>query len=248
MSTNAQIGRLIQKAEAAEQEIMMAVMFHETWKPAAYDVDLHRRMGTSYATNSFSIVRRALRREMLLALMRLWDGDDRAVGMQRISGDLRDSHFFEALVARRFENRRPAIQLGSSAGRSPVGIADAYRATLSERRDEFCALVSKYTKGGESYIVFKKLLILRQVNLAHRQAEPTKAEHADATDAEIEDFYNDNLEIVRLLLSLVLAKAFDLAEACGVYKHHAGFFWAAARGERTEGHPHYRPPIQAVES
>jgi hypothetical protein len=109
-------------------------------------------------------------------------------------------------------------------------------------------LVSKYTKDGDAYSVFKKLLILRQVNLAHRQAEPTNAEHADATDKEIEDFYNDNLEIVRLLLSLVLAKAFDLAEAGGVYKHHARFFWAAVRGERTEGHPDYRPPIQSVES
>ena len=55
---------------AAEDEIVMAVMFHETWRPTAYDEGLHNRMGNSFATHSFQIVRLSLRREMLLALMR----------------------------------------------------------------------------------------------------------------------------------------------------------------------------------
>ena len=33
--------------------------------------DLHERMGSSYATNTFLVIRSALRRETLLALMRL---------------------------------------------------------------------------------------------------------------------------------------------------------------------------------
>jgi hypothetical protein len=51
----------------------MAVTFHEVWKPAAYNEDLRERMGVSYATNAFYVVRTAVRREMLLALTRLWD-------------------------------------------------------------------------------------------------------------------------------------------------------------------------------
>ena len=51
----------------------MAIAFHEVWKPAAYDKSLHERMGVSLATNAFHVVQAALRREMLLALMRLWD-------------------------------------------------------------------------------------------------------------------------------------------------------------------------------
>ncbi len=61
------------EVKAAQQEFDMAVTFHEVWKPAAYDKDLHHRMGKSYASNAFNVVRVALRREMLLALMRLWD-------------------------------------------------------------------------------------------------------------------------------------------------------------------------------
>jgi hypothetical protein len=39
----------------------------------AYDKDLHSRMGQSYASQAFLVIRMALRRETLLALMRLWD-------------------------------------------------------------------------------------------------------------------------------------------------------------------------------
>ena len=59
-----------ESVNAAQQEFDMTVMFHETWKPTAYDDDLHRRMGTSYATHTFKVLRMALRREMVLALMR----------------------------------------------------------------------------------------------------------------------------------------------------------------------------------
>lgn len=244
MNTKTSVHSLIKKVEAAEQDVLMAVTFHETWKPTAYDEDLHKRLGKSYAANSFFIVRQALRREMLLALMRPWDVDEKTVDMQRIAKELNTPVFFEELVAHRARSRYPAIQLGPSAGLPPVRIDELYRAALSECRDEFCALVSKYTKGGDAHSVFKKLLVLRHENLAHRKAEPSTTTYADVTDAEIEAFYNDNLEIARLLLSLALAKALDFAEAGDVYKYHARFFWAGVCGERTEGHPDYRPPIQ----
>ena len=66
----AKIASLQKQVKAAQQEFDMAVMFHETWKPLAYDKDLHKRMGNSFATRTFLVVREALRREMLLALMR----------------------------------------------------------------------------------------------------------------------------------------------------------------------------------
>jgi hypothetical protein len=81
---------------------------------------------------------------------------------------------------------------------SITGLDDHMLESLTQRRDDLCALISKYSKDGDGSSTFKKLLILRHVNLAHRQAAPTKAEHADATDEEIEAFYQDNLEIVVL--------------------------------------------------
>jgi hypothetical protein len=59
---------LREKVTAAQQEFDMAVTFHEVWKPAAYDKDLHSRMGNSFASQAFLITRTALRREMVLAL------------------------------------------------------------------------------------------------------------------------------------------------------------------------------------
>lgn len=242
MNLTAQLDNLKAKVEAAEQEASMAVMFHETWKPAAYDEELHQRMGTSYATHSFLIVRRALRRETLLALMRLWDGDERAVSMQHLAKQLSNPVLFDALVAARLGARGPTIPLNGEHTTSSDLLASAYRATLEEKRDQFCHLVGKYTKGGGRHSAFRKLEVLRHINLAHRQALPAKKEQVDATEEEIESFYQDSLQTVELLLSLVLGRAFSLAEdAANVYKHHAGHFWAAARGERTSGHPNYRP-------
>ncbi|WP_236238147.1 hypothetical protein [Pseudomonas faucium] len=46
------IERLKSIVDTARQEVDLAVMFHETWRPAAYDTDLHSRIGTSYASHA----------------------------------------------------------------------------------------------------------------------------------------------------------------------------------------------------
>ena len=68
-----EIVALREKVTAAQQEFDMAVTFHEVWKPATYDQDLHSRMGKSYASQAFLVTRTALRREMVLALNRAGD-------------------------------------------------------------------------------------------------------------------------------------------------------------------------------
>jgi hypothetical protein len=65
------------------------------------------------------------------------------------------------------------------------------------------------------------------------------------TDEEVEEFYQDTLEIVELMLSVFLARAFDIAgEAGDVYRHRAKCFWAGVCGERTEGRPPFKPHSQ----
>ena len=62
-------------------------------------------MGDSFASQTFLVVRMALRREMLLALMRLWDRDSRAVRMKEsITDVLRDQSVVHALPAGRAAN------------------------------------------------------------------------------------------------------------------------------------------------
>jgi len=58
-------------------------------------------MGTSCATHTFNVVRVALRREMVLALMRLWDTPRHALRLEHIARTLRDQHVIDALATDR---------------------------------------------------------------------------------------------------------------------------------------------------
>jgi hypothetical protein len=227
---------LKEKVSAAHQEFDMAVTFHEAWKPAAFDTDLHNRMGASYATNAFLVVRTALRREMLMALMRLWDKDARAIGMDSIAATLGNKNVIDALAADR------AARIGLPEAESQM------RMELGHRADAAIKLVGKYTEGGSHAAVRRKLKKLRNERLAHRQTDATAMANADATAGEIESFYQDMSELIRLLLSLVTAVAYDPEDTGHVYRHHAKFFWAGVRGEQTEGHPSYRAPSATHDS
>lgn len=242
------IEKLKNMVDTARQEIELAVMFHETWRPAAYDTCLHDRIGTSYAAHAFQIIRLSLRRELLMALTRLWDSNKQAVRMSLIADRLRDPKLFEALV--QFRAQRTSLR--------SMFVLESMREALTPKRDQILDLINKYSEGGIASEVLKKLKKLRHQHLAHRQLPnvPVAVEGSDtsgqqgeegeqpdwATDNEIETFYQDNLVIICLLLSLVQGLAYDLSEATKVYKHHAKYFWASARGERTEGHPDYHPP------
>lgn len=225
------VADLRRQVTAAQQEFDMAVTFHETWKPAAYDKDLHERMGRCYAANTFFVVRSALRREMLLALMRLWDKDSRTIRMKESIADiLRKPPVINALAADRAKR---------------IGMADAedeMRKDLSQKACKAVALVDKYSKNGTHYAVLENLHGLRHKRLAHRQIEAIPVATADSTDVEIEAFYQDNSELIHLLLGLVKGVAYDPKEAAEVYRCYAAFFWAGVRGERTEGHPNYPAP------
>src|SRR5690349_4572696 len=93
------IRTLRRQVKAADEEFHIALAFHEAWKPAAYDKALHDRIGVSYAANTFRVIAAGLRREMLLALIRLWDDDLRAVRMKSVGETLQDPQIVDALVA-----------------------------------------------------------------------------------------------------------------------------------------------------
>lgn len=170
------------KVKAAHQEFDMALTFHEVWKPAAYDEDLHQRLGVSYATNAFRVVRVALRREMLLALMRLWDKNPKAVGMEFVAHTLHDKCVIDVLAA----DRAARIGIPEAEGQM--------RESLSQYAEEATVLVDKYSKGGSHCAVREKLQRLRNEQLAHRQTGATAAIGADATDDEIESFLSRHVE------------------------------------------------------
>jgi hypothetical protein len=230
--TDPKIIDLKKMVTAAQEEFDMAVTYHEVCKTAAYDKDLHSRMGQSYASQAFLVTRAALRREMMLALMRLWDKNKQAIRMSLIDATIRDRAVIDALAVDRAKHF------------NWPGVVDAMRADLQAKANEVLKLTSKYSEGGSRSAVRKNLLRLRHEQLAHRQIAPSSVNGADILDEEVEEFYQDNAKIVRELLSLINANAYDPLETSKVYERYAAEFWAGVRGERTEGHPHFRmrPP------
>jgi hypothetical protein len=162
---------------------------------------------------------------MALALMRLWDTPRRALRLEHIARTLNDPDVIDALAA----------------DRAPFPEAkDQMKQDLVRRAREAITLIGKYSKGGSDSTTCDKLRRMRHERLAHRDMTAATATGPGATDEEIETFYCDNSEIVRLLLSVVNALAYNPAEAGGVFRHYAAQFWAGAHGEQTEGHPNYR--------
>jgi hypothetical protein len=200
---------------AAQQEFDMAVAFHEVWKPATYDKALHSRLGTSFATQAFIVMRTALRREMLLAMIRLWDSNQNAIRMQSVFDALHNQEMIEGLALERVD------RLGMAEA------IDEMKDDLNKRAKEATELIGKYMKGGKSRAVFEKLLALRHQRLAHRQLERTKAaaKGASATDEEIEEFYQDNSKLIEMLLSVVKAIAYAPQETAYIYGFYADHFW-----------------------
>jgi len=204
---------LREQVTAAQQEFDMAVAFHEVWKPATYDGDLHSRLGTSYASQAFLVTRTALRREMLLALTRLWDTNKQAIRMQCVWATLRDKKVIDAL----------ALDRAKRGGW--LDVFDEMRNDLSKKAAEAVQLLNKYMEGGKHRAVLEKLLTLRHERLAHRQLAPATATGANATDEEIEQFYQDNSKLIEILLSVVNAMAYDPQDTANVYGFYASHFW-----------------------
>lgn len=231
-TTNPEIVSLRAHMQAAQDEFDLAVVCHEVWKPTTCDKDLHQRMGVSYATNAFRVIVTALRREVLLALMRLWDKSRGNVRLHDIGRRLSDSdgRLVDALAADR------------AARFNDVHIEGEMREHMRRQAKEVTDLIQDYAKGGRNEAIIEKLRTVRHERLAHRHIEPTAATGPSLTDDEIEAFYQDNSKIIRILLSLVSGIGYDPEKTGEVFRHHASFFWAGVRGERTEGHPKYRSP------
>jgi hypothetical protein len=222
------IEELRRQVQAAQQEFVMATVFHETWKPLAFDGELHKRMGVSFATNTFRVIGAALRREMLLALARLWDKDSRAVRMKHIAHILRDEAVIKALVLERANGKETLLE-------------PHLKYEINSGASEVIELVDQYSNGGLRQNILEKVLKLRHERLAHRNVKAEAEASLDADDGDVETFFQHNAKLIQLLLHIVSGIGYDPNDTAEVYGLHAKLFWAGVRGERTEGHPNFRP-------
>jgi hypothetical protein len=221
--------------DAALEQATQATMFHETWRPCAQDSALLARMGNSYATHSFQVIRWALRRELIMSLMRLWDGYASSLSLRQIGDSLSNDDFFSVLLEER------ATQMDSA----DTPFMEMLRGNIQGKRRQVLPLIRKYDSDGSGFQTYNLLRTLRNKRLAHHEIGE-RLTLTDPTDERIEEFYLDTLDIVSRLHDIVNGVACDLNEAAGMFAHYARLFWASAKGEQTEGHPNYTPPLAGV--
>jgi hypothetical protein len=190
--------------EIAFQEFALAIKYHEALKVALYDKELHRRLGTLVTDDTFRTILDALRREALLALMRLWDKDTRTIGINVMADNFRCDCVINALIN---------------------GLADDIKQSLIDRKKEIIELVDKYSANGSQYAVIVKLRKLRNSFLAHRQAGVINID--STTNDEIEYIYQDTLRLISLLLSLIKRTGCDPNAFTKNDRVNAENFWNA---------------------
>lgn len=224
------IMKLREKVLAAREIFDSAMSFHEAWKPTSFDESLKSRMGKSYATNTFNVVSVALRREMFLGLMCLWDKQPSAVNIKKIA-DAIDDQTIENFATDR------AVLLGVTS--------DDVKVELRQQKNELYTYINKYIEGGPRYSSLQKLKTLRDKRLVHYDTDLGTVTTSNILDNEIESFFQDTKKIIHLLMSIVEGTSYNPEDTATVFRRHAAIFWASVRGERTEGHPNYRaPPVR----
>ncbi len=190
-----------------------------------------KRLGVSYATNAFRAVVTALRREVLMGLLRLWDKSKGGLRLDRIADEIRKPETVQALTEARSVCRH--------ARQNEKYYADSVVADVRNNLDalatEFLQLFAKYERSGDGASILKKMRDLRDERLAHFDIHATMVSEKNATDQEIDEFFSDSTKLVQLLRRLVLGELFDPDEAAEVHRYYAKFFWASVRSERTEG-------------
>ena len=255
MDITTEIVSLKRKVKAVQEELTTAIGFHEAWKPTAYDTNLHARMGKSFATNTFGIVRIALRREMLLALIRLWDKNSKAISMEAIALTLRKPLVLDALVAECEAQwiNQPTYDCGDTDDLTPeirVAVdkhiktnaeqfAREQSALLRSAAEQAICIIGNYTSGGSKHATLQHLRTLRNERLAYRQILAS-IPITSVTDIEVEIFYQDMLIAAHKLLLAVENTHYDLNETAKIKRRHAELFWKSPRGEMSEGHPDYQ--------
>jgi len=219
---------------AAQKEVDMAVVFHEAWKPAAYDLELHKRLISSYAAHTFNAVRLALRREMLMALMRIWDYTDESIRIGSVIDGIQRNEIVDALLEERLTG------LSKQSNMCVRDFETQMRHDIQSSANEAIFLFKQYIPEQPKRPVLDNLRQLRHEHLAHHQVNPTNPNGPAVSDLQIETFYQDTATLISKLLHVVLGVAHDFSEAAESLSMPSGLFWASVRGERTEGHPEYR--------
>lgn len=247
---------LRKKVTAATHEFNVAIALHHNWEICVSDGDLHTRLSHSYAYGAFIVIRQALRRELLLALTRMWDKNKKSLSMIGVANLLRDKRLQDALVtdyANQWgrtdpdglnvlqEGETELVRLAFRHSERQHGLerGEVLRAQANRAID----IIAAFEGGGSRIETLDYLRTLRDQHLAHHQINPDEVdvEQKAVGDGDVENFYYDMYELIRLVNAVAHGADYRPEETSAMHLRHATFFWRGVRGERTEGHPDYIP-------
>ncbi len=160
MNVEQKVTRLRDNVKAAFEEFTLVMRLYETWRPAAFDQDVFDRMGPSYASHAFLLIREVLAREIVLGLTKLWDTADRAIRMDRVGDFIRTPAVIRALAV---ERSLPFQKM------SIPGVEDVMERELGERAQAALVIIDGYLPRGRHRTVHDGLHKLRNTRFAHRQ-------------------------------------------------------------------------------
>lgn len=212
--TEEDLENLKHMVDASKQEMEMAVQFYEVWKPAAYDDSLHDSLEFTRSAQAFLVIRSALRREFILSLFRCWDRNKKAIRMTWISNLITETSVINVL------SRKKTMLMGDEDFEYYVD------KTFSSHAEKIIDIINKYQQGGDGHETMKNLTHVRDQKLAHKQIKDVDLINKNITDQEIEEFYNDNLELISVLLSLVNNQCYDFNDVSHVFGVYSSNFWS----------------------
>lgn len=244
------LASLRRMVRGANEEMSYAVALHEAWKPAAHDKNVFGQMGRSLATNTFYIVRAALRRDLILTLSRLWGDLEDEIGMKKVARRLQDRRV-SAIIRKVVEQRRSMV-VDDGRERDPALMRVLETLEASDRKteandidlklDQALQIIASYSEGGDKAEILRHLKHFRNKRLVHRDLRPRQGdnERLRALDDGLEAIYEDMMILVSLLLMVVDSHGHDFGDTAKQHRRHAQLFWTGVRGEQTEGHPEFK--------
>ena len=217
------IAELRHRLDLTWQDLMTAVACFEIFRVAARDKTLLDRLGKSFSTGAFNAIRNSLYREVVLALMRIWDKSPKNnLRMEEIILNLTRSEVVASIKRRR---REAFGDMGHNA--------DAAEAQV-EREIRQIKFIQNRIMRGSLRNAFKALEKHRNEFLAHSTLGRSSA-------SEIRDVvYGDERYLLRwsailskklnLLLDLHTSPRSDFRD----FKIAAKCFWGPVRAETVE--------------
>jgi len=194
-SIQEKISALKASVQTAKEDLTAALAFYEAWKPVASDEQLLAKLKQSPVATTILTIRLALKREMLLALDRLWQN------MERASRSIKSRDVLSALTKER--SSKPAMQA-------------VVRRQLAQHLAASTAMLDNYASDYAKATLDRWLTAssLRTSDLA-----------ADMEASEIGKLVADLRELTSRLSSLALGECDDFLDVAQQYSDMSLQFW-----------------------